>query len=47
LRGASGRAIPNGFPIRYFDSPVGRVVSNPDAAPPVHVPRVVTPALTP
>jgi hypothetical protein len=45
LRGSRGQAVPNAFPIRYFDSPVGRYVSHPDAAPPVHVPKIVTPLL--
>jgi uncharacterized membrane protein len=47
-RSAAGRTLPNVFPIRYYEpqsSP--RTVSNPDASPPVRVPRIVTPPLSP
>jgi hypothetical protein len=47
LLGGRGQAVPNAFPIRYFDSPADRRVSHPDAAPPVHLPRIVTAPLSP
>jgi hypothetical protein len=47
-RGISDELIPNAFPIRYYDSVgSGRRVENPDASPPVNVPEIVTPPLTP
>jgi hypothetical protein len=47
-RGVGQRLISNTFPIRYFDSTGGaRRVTHPDASPVVHVPKIVTPPVTP
>jgi len=48
IRGVSNQVIPNAFPIRYYDADgLGRRVTDPDAAPPVRVPKIVTPPLAP
>ena len=48
VRGVGDRPLANAFPIRYFEEKRGRrQVAHPDASPRVHVPKIVTPPLTP
>jgi uncharacterized membrane protein len=52
LRGVSTQVIANAFPVRYYDADsqaagLGRRVTDPDAAPAVRVPKIVTPPLAP
>jgi hypothetical protein len=46
LETGTGTRLLNSFPIRYVD-PETKTVTRPDAAPPVHVPEIVTPPTTP
>ena len=46
LRTATGEAVLNSFPVRYFE-PGTRRVANPVAGPQVTPPDVVTPSLRP
>jgi uncharacterized membrane protein len=48
LAAAGGQPISNAYPIRYYDSTGnGKRVRHPDASPPIAVPQIVTPSLTP
>ena len=44
LRSSVGKPVFNSFPVRYFE-PKTRRVADPEAAPPVDLPRIVTPPL--
>ena len=44
LRAKGGKLVLNAFPIRYYEPGTHRVV-HPNAAPPVKIPRIATPAL--